>query len=160
MTVDTSAERAVLGALLLAAELGESDRIEATLVALRPGDFARRAHRLVFQAITAVYHSGRRPTLAATTEALRRRGVLHEVRGQVAGPDGALTVAEGALFLCGLANEVFTVTLLPRDAAAVRAAGRRREIAYLAETLWDAVQRERPAAELAGIIARLHEVAA
>jgi replicative DNA helicase len=160
MTADASVERAVLGALLLAAELGESDRVEATLVDLRPGDFTRRAHRLVFHAFVALHHGGRRPTLTATTEALRRRGALDEVRGQVAGPDGALTVAEGALFLCGLANEVFTVTLLPRDAAAVRVAGRRREIGRLAEALWDAVQRERPAAELAGIIARLHEVAA
>jgi replicative DNA helicase len=155
VTADGSVERAVLGALLLAAEQGEWDRIEETLAHVRPEDFAHRAHRLVFQAVAAVHRSGRRPTLTATTAALRRRGLLDEVRGQVAGPDGLLTVAEGAVFLCGLVNEIFTVALLSRDAAAVRAAGRRRELARLAAALWDAVQRDRPTPELAGIVQRL-----
>lgn len=150
-----SLERRVLGALIWAAHGVDSCGITEALNKLRPETFVRRSHRLILEAIAAVVAADRLPTIMAVTDELRRRGVLDDVRGQVASPDGDLTSAEGALFVTGLLNEVFADVLLPHHATELCRIAARRDTAQLAEALVEAVQSERPTPEVKSIVGRL-----
>jgi replicative DNA helicase len=156
--VSAALERRVLAGLLFAAEVDEIEGVSETIRTLRPEMFERRSHRAIFEAIAAVADGGSRPCLVVVTRELDRRGTLKGIQGQVAGPDGDFTVAEGALFVTGLTNETFTGALLPHHVDTLRAIAARRETARLADALAAATRNERPLPEIRAIIKQLQQI--
>lgn len=75
------AEQSVLGAILL------SDRALYALVieeGLKPEDFYRRRHQLVYEAMLDLYNESEPIDVLTVTEHLRSKGLLEEVGGQSA----------------------------------------------------------------------------
>lgn len=70
------AEQSVLGAMLL-----EREAIVKVAELVRPEDFYREAHRVIYGAILALYERGEAVDLVTLTEELRRQGSLEEVGG-------------------------------------------------------------------------------
>lgn len=70
------AEKSVLGSMLL-----EKDAIFSVVEILKPGDFYRDAHRVVFEAVTSLANRGEPVDLVTVAEELRQRGVLEQVGG-------------------------------------------------------------------------------
>ena len=70
------AEAAVLGSILI-------DPQALTVVAemLRPEDFYRDSHRLIFQACRELYTYGRPADLVTLTDELERRGQMEKIGG-------------------------------------------------------------------------------
>jgi replicative DNA helicase len=159
VTCDEQAERMVVGALLLAAEQQDAEPIARVLGDDRgPALFTRNATRTVAAAMAALWRAGRWPTLPAVTDELRRRGVLDGLRGQVYGPDGTLGMATGAVYVTGLVNGVWSATLAETSFARLQTLARRRVLVRLAAALVDALDRDRPDAEIAKVVRRLQEV--
>src|SRR3712207_1278916 len=75
------AEQSVLGAILL------SERAMYALVieeGLKPEDFYRRRHQLVYESMLALYESSEPIDVLTVTEHLRAKGILEEAGGQAA----------------------------------------------------------------------------
>jgi replicative DNA helicase len=75
------AEQSVLGAILM------SERSMYALVieeGLRPGDFYRRRHELVYEAMLTLYNDSEPIDVITVTEHLRSKGLLDEAGGQTA----------------------------------------------------------------------------
>ncbi|MDI7248945.1 MAG: DnaB-like helicase N-terminal domain-containing protein, partial [Bacillota bacterium] len=70
------AEQSVLGAMLL-----EKEAIVKAAEVVRPEDFYREAHRIIYGAILALYERGEAVDLVTLCEELRRQGSLEEVGG-------------------------------------------------------------------------------
>jgi len=70
------AEMSVLGSMLL-----DKEAIAKAVEMLRPGDFYREAHRLIFEGIVQVFDEGEAVDLITVSEKLRQMGVLEEVGG-------------------------------------------------------------------------------
>ena len=73
------AEQSVLGAILL------SERVHYALVieeALRPDDFYRERHRVIYESMMALYEQSEPIDVLTVTERLRSRGKLDEAGGQ------------------------------------------------------------------------------
>ncbi|MGE5590255.1 MAG: replicative DNA helicase [Bacillota bacterium] len=70
------AEQSVLGSMLL-----DRDAIIRAQELLRPEDFYRDAHRVIFSAICEIFNRGEAVDLVTLAEDLRRRGVLDEYGG-------------------------------------------------------------------------------
>ena len=73
------AEQSVLGAILL------SERVHYALVieeALRPEDFYRERHRVIYESMMALYEASEPIDVLTVTEHLRSRGKLEEAGGQ------------------------------------------------------------------------------
>ncbi len=73
------AERAVLGALLL-----EADSLPRAIELLRPDDFYKQGHRLMFGAMLSLFDRNEPVDLLTLSEELRRQGILEEVGGAAA----------------------------------------------------------------------------
>jgi replicative DNA helicase len=71
------AEESVLGSMMLSGEAIAS----VTDTGLRPEDFYRRAHRLIFETLTGLYARGEPVDIITTVEELRRRGTLDDAGG-------------------------------------------------------------------------------
>jgi replicative DNA helicase len=71
------AEESVLGSMMLSGEAIAA----VTDAGVRPEDFYRRAHRLIFEALTGLYARGEPVDIITTVEELRRRGTLEDVGG-------------------------------------------------------------------------------
>src|SRR3712207_6740573 len=73
------AEQSVLGAVLL------SERVMYPLVieeSLKPDDFYRERHRLIFEAMLDLYNESEPIDVLTVTEHLRSKGLLEQVGGQ------------------------------------------------------------------------------
>jgi len=70
------AEESLLGSMMLSPEA-----IAAAVDLVRPGDFYRHAHRLVYEAILVLYGRGEPVDVITTLEELRRRQQLEDVGG-------------------------------------------------------------------------------
>jgi replicative DNA helicase len=86
---NVEAEAGVLGSLLIS-----PDAVVQVADLLRPEDFYREAHRVIFQAVLDLYESGETADLITLTDELARRGKLEEVGG--------------AAYVSSLANQVPT----------------------------------------------------
>src|SRR6516164_9342727 len=75
---DQAAEQSVLGGMLLS-----KDAIADVLERLRPGDFYRPAHQLVYDAILDLYGRGEPADALTVTNELTRSGQLARVGGAV-----------------------------------------------------------------------------
>ncbi|MGE2737430.1 replicative DNA helicase [Mycolicibacterium vaccae] len=73
---DAAAEQAVLGGMLLS-----KDAIADVLEKLRPGDFYKPAHQLVYDAILDLYSRGEPADAVTVAAELDRRGLLRRVGG-------------------------------------------------------------------------------
>ncbi|MCL5677069.1 MAG: replicative DNA helicase [Firmicutes bacterium] len=70
------AEQSVLGSMLL-----DKDAIIRAQEVLRPDDFYRDAHRLIYQTICDLFNKGEAVDLVTLAEELKRRGALEELGG-------------------------------------------------------------------------------
>jgi len=70
------AEQAVLGSALL-----EKEAVYAAMETVRPEDFYREAHRLIFQSILSLLERGQPVDLLTVTDHLRSRGELEQAGG-------------------------------------------------------------------------------
>ena len=70
------AEQSVLGSMLL-----DKEAIIKAQETLRPGDFYRDSHRVIFEAIIALFNRGQAVDLITLSEILRQEGKLEEVGG-------------------------------------------------------------------------------
>lgn len=75
---DLSAERAVLGGILV-----DNRRIDDAVMAMRPSDMFRAAHRVTFEAMLALETRGVAIDAITLSEELRKRGQLDDVGGVV-----------------------------------------------------------------------------
>lgn len=107
---DLDAERALLGAMLVSPAAIDAAISEA---GVRPDDFYRDAHRLVFDAIVALYRRAEPVDHVSVTAALREAGTL-----EAAGGDGATAILIGELPAAG---HVRHYARLVRDLARSRA---------------------------------------
>jgi replicative DNA helicase len=73
---NVEAEAGVLGSLLI-----DPEAIVQVADFLRPDDFYREAHRLIFQAVLDLYESGEPADLITLADELQRRGKLEEIGG-------------------------------------------------------------------------------
>ncbi len=73
---NVEAEAGVLGSLLI-----DPEAIVQVADFLRPDDFYREAHRLIFQAVLDLYESGEPADLITLADELQRRGKLDEIGG-------------------------------------------------------------------------------
>jgi len=71
------AEQSVLGALL-----SDRDAIIHVASFLRPGDFYRRAHSLIYEAILSLYNRREPTDLVTLVDELTRQGVIEDVGGE------------------------------------------------------------------------------
>ena len=71
------AEESLLGSMMLSGEAIAA----VTDASLRPEDLYRRAHRLIFEALTGLYARGEPVDIITTVEELRRRGTLEDAGG-------------------------------------------------------------------------------
>lgn len=145
---DHSHEQAVLGGCFRAAHRAAGDLLDGALVCLQAEDFEPQ-HRAILGAARDLRLSDRWPTLPEVTDALRRRGDLDQISGDVPGPDGELVRARGALYLTALLHATFTDALLPHDVRDLKRSKARHTAARLAEALTEAAQRGRPLEDLA-----------
>jgi replicative DNA helicase len=72
-------ERAVLGALII-----DGDAIGRVVELLRPGDFYKRSHNLIYKAIVELFERNEPIDLITLPEILQRQDVLEEIGGRVA----------------------------------------------------------------------------
>jgi replicative DNA helicase len=86
---NVEAEVGVLGSLLI-----DPEAVVQVADTLRPDDFYREAHRVIFQAVLDLYESGEPADLITLTDELQRRGQLDDIGG--------------ASFVSSLANQVPT----------------------------------------------------
>src|SRR5260221_532365 len=76
---DVQAEECVLGSILISPEvLGEVSAL------LKPHDFWRQTHRMIFRAMTDIAARGETPELLAVLDELDAQGKLEEVGGDAA----------------------------------------------------------------------------
>ncbi len=73
---NVEAEAGVLGSLLI-----DPDAMAQIADFLRPEDFYREAHRVIYQAISDLYETSTPADLITLTDELQRRGALDEVGG-------------------------------------------------------------------------------
>ena len=87
---DEAAEQAVLGGMLLS-----KDAIADVLERLRPGDFYRPAHQIVYDAILDLYGRGEPADAVTVAAELDRRGLLRRIGGRPVSAHPDLHRADG-----------------------------------------------------------------
>lgn len=110
------AEQSVLGCMLL-----QKEAVARALDVLRPEDFYRDTHRLIFEVMRSLFEAGQPIDLITVTEALRARGLLEQI--------GGLT------YLAELANVVPTAANLEHYARIVQERALLRNIILVGTTM-------------------------
>ncbi|GAW93716.1 replicative DNA helicase [Calderihabitans maritimus] len=96
------AEQSVLGSLLI-----EPQAVYSVMEILRPDDFYREAHKIIYEVILALTDRGEPVDLVMVTEELRRRGSLEKVGGAsyIAGLSSAVPTAANVEYYARIVAE-------------------------------------------------------
>lgn len=121
---DLSAERAVLGAMLIS-----EHAIDVALDALEPGNFFRDAHRRIYDAMLFIAKDGKAIDLVTLSAELRRTGQLDEVGG----PAYIAALADGVPRSANVQHYASIVRELSQLRAAIFTSNRLLSEAYSSE---------------------------
>lgn len=133
-------EAEVLGAILT-----KPDKIYELSGVLRPRDFYRETHRVVYRTMLAMAEKRQPIELTSLVEELKARGELAKIGG--------------IPFVAGLGNSAFTAAYLPQHVEKLKEYAQRRALIGIAEEVAAAAQNLGEPVDIAGIQSRVADAA-